>query len=139
MSLLEIEIEIRDKVVLLTAAEGQDSSSEIPSIANTAWVVFPKGCPFFRTASEEWLRSEGTLNANLIEISTMEMMLNCVQAGLGFALVPESVISRADNQFYDLSGPKTVPVRDSRGWFAAKSNSAAKLSPHSRNAKAKLR
>jgi DNA-binding transcriptional LysR family regulator len=112
MSLLETEVEIRDKVVLLTAAERQDSS-KIPSIANAAWVVFPKGCPF-RTASEEWLRSEGTLNANLIEISTMEMMLNCVQAGLGFALVPESVISSADNRLCVYPVPKRYQYATTR-------------------------
>jgi DNA-binding transcriptional LysR family regulator len=112
MSLLELEVEIRDEVVLLTAAEGQDSS-EMPSIANAAWVVFPKGCPF-RTASEEWLRSEGTLNANLIEISTMEMMLKCVQAGLGFALVPESVISRADDRLCVYPVPKQYQYATTR-------------------------
>ncbi|RUT31600.1 LysR family transcriptional regulator [Paenibacillus zeisoli] len=112
-SLLEIEVEIRDKVVLLTAAEGQGSSSEIPSIANAAWVVFPKGCPF-RTASEEWLRSEGTLNANLIEISTMDMMLNCVQAGLGYALVPESVISGADHRLCVYPVPKRYQYATTR-------------------------
>ncbi|QYR23156.1 LysR family transcriptional regulator [Paenibacillus sp. sptzw28] len=93
-SALEVEVEIQDQVVLLTAAENE--TSEYPSIEDAAWVVFPKGCPF-RTAVEEWLRSRGASNTNIIEISTMETMLSCVRAGLGFALVPKSALA-GDNE-----------------------------------------
>ncbi|WP_372663410.1 LysR family transcriptional regulator [Cohnella sp.] len=96
MSALEVEAEIRDEVVLLTTSEVHQSS-EAPNIANAVWVVFPKGCPF-RVASEEWLRNEGTPITNMIEISTLETMLNCVRAGLGFALLPKSVITLADER-----------------------------------------
>jgi DNA-binding transcriptional LysR family regulator len=92
MSLLQVTHEIREEVVLLTAGEHVS-----PHVANAAWVVFPKGCPL-RAASEEWLRSEGAPPANVIEISTLETLLNCVRAGLGYSLLPESAVAKDDNR-----------------------------------------
>lgn len=96
LSALQVVYEILDEVVLLTDYDRKDLS-EPPSIANKAWVVFPQGCPF-RAASEDWLRSEGAPPANIIEISTLETMLNCVRAGLGYTLLPESTVNQEDER-----------------------------------------
>ncbi|GGD84159.1 LysR family transcriptional regulator [Paenibacillus nasutitermitis] len=96
LSSLHTAHEIREEVFLLTAADGTDTLAS-PDVANAAWVVFPKGCPF-RAAIEDWLGSEGASPANIIEISTMETMLNCVRAGIGYALLTESAVTVADDR-----------------------------------------
>lgn len=95
LSPLQVAYEIPEEVVLLTAADGKESSA--PDVTNTAWVVFPKGCPL-RTANEDWLQSEGVPPANMIEISTLETMLNCVRAGIGYALLTESAVAVDDDR-----------------------------------------
>ncbi|MFD0694519.1 LysR family transcriptional regulator [Paenibacillus sp. GCM10027628] len=105
LSMLQIAHEIQDEAVLLTA--GSDNEPQIPpSVATASWVVFPKGCPF-RSAIEEWLHSEGAPPANIIEISTLETMLNCVRSGLGYALLPQSAVPEDDKRL----GTHPVPDR----------------------------
>lgn len=96
LSPLHIAHEIREEVVLLTAADGTDTLAS-PDVTNAAWVVFPRGCPL-RAAIEDWLHSEGASPANIIEISTMETMLNCVRAGIGFALLTELAVIAGDDR-----------------------------------------
>jgi DNA-binding transcriptional LysR family regulator len=93
---MHVDHEIRDEIVLLTAGDVNTPDS-YPAVTNASWVVFPKGCPL-RAAGEEWVRSEGSLPPNIIEIGTLETMLNCVRAGLGVAMLPESAVPRGDDR-----------------------------------------
>lgn len=92
-SSLHIAHEIEEQVVLLTAADESDAT--LPDVTDAAWVVFPKGCPL-RATIEDWLLSEGASSTNMIEISTMETMLNCVRAGIGYTLLTESSVTTWD-------------------------------------------
>lgn len=96
-SRLESELEIREEVSLLVSSEkyGEEETFEAFGLSGASWIVFPKGCPF-RKSNEEWLRSEGIVTANMIEISTLETMLSCVRAQLGCALLPASAIPWSD-------------------------------------------
>ena len=100
LSPLYVAHEIREEVVLISAAGAELDHS------NAAWVVFPKGCPL-RSASEDWLRSEGLPPANMIEVSTLETMLSCVRAGIGYTLMTASAVPVGDNQIQ----VHTVPER----------------------------
>lgn len=104
LSRLQVAYEIREEVVLLTSTTGKDSSSS-PDIANAAWVVFPKGCPL-RATIEDWYHSEGTTSANMIEISNLETMLNCVRAGIGYTILTESAMVIGDDRLCAHSVPK---------------------------------
>ncbi|MFD1953714.1 LysR family transcriptional regulator [Paenibacillus thailandensis] len=100
LSALHVAHEIREEVVLLSAA------GAAPDHSNAAWVVFPKGCPL-RSASEDWLRSEGLPPANIVEVSTLETMLSCVRAGIGYTLMTASAVPVGDNRVQ----AHTVPER----------------------------
>ncbi|GAA0852520.1 LysR family transcriptional regulator [Bifidobacterium pullorum subsp. gallinarum] len=91
---LKVSYEIRDEVILLTNA---DESNSPPDVTNATWIVFPKGCPF-RSASVDWLQGMGITSINMIEVSALDTMLNCVRAGIGYALLSESVITEADER-----------------------------------------
>lgn len=90
LSPLKVAYEIREEVLLLT-----DGKAASPDVANVTWVVFPKGCPL-RAASVDWLHGQGISSVNMIEVSTLDTMLNCVRAGIGYALLTESVIAEDD-------------------------------------------
>ncbi|AFH62901.1 LysR family transcriptional regulator [Paenibacillus caseinilyticus] len=91
---LKVAHEIREEVILLTKADGKSAP---PDIANATWVVFPKGCPL-RAASVDWLHEQGVSTVNMIEVSTLDTMLNCVRAGIGYTLLTESVIAEVDER-----------------------------------------
>lgn len=65
---------------------------EYPDLASMRWAVSPRGCPF-RSVLEEWLRSEGIPFENLIEISSLETIVNCVRSGLASTLLPASILT----------------------------------------------
>lgn len=112
LSSLQVAYEIREKVVLLTTANGKVLSPST-DLANTAWVVFPKGCPL-RATLEEWLQSKGILSSNMIEVSTLDTMLNCVRAGIGYTLLTESALAVDDDRFRTHPVPKRYQFTNTR-------------------------
>lgn len=99
-SKLVSEYATQDELQLLTPNTGDT----YPDLATLKWAVSPKGCPF-RSILEQWLQSEGLSLVNMIEISSLETLLSCVQAGLASTLLPASVL-RGD---YELLGAYSVP------------------------------
>ncbi|PWW31361.1 DNA-binding transcriptional LysR family regulator [Cytobacillus oceanisediminis] len=96
LSQLQVAYEIREEVVLLTAADGNEPAI-FPDVENTAWVVFSKGCPL-RATIEDWLHSVSATPTNIVEISTLETMLNCVRAGIGYTLLTKSAVAVNDDR-----------------------------------------
>lgn len=54
-------------------------------------IVFEHGCPH-RKRLEAWYEAAGALPERVIEIGSYHAMLGCVQAGMGAALLPRSVL-----------------------------------------------
>ncbi len=54
-------------------------------------LAFRSGCSY-RATAESWLRSDGKSDTEIIEMGTFEGILGCVEAGMGFAIAPESAI-----------------------------------------------
>jgi DNA-binding transcriptional LysR family regulator len=94
VSKLEVEMIIKDTVMLLTE-KMENAPFKFKNAPSTTWIVFPKGCPF-RAAIEKWVHQDRGEKANVIEVSTTETMLNCVRSGLGYALMPNSVLAKGD-------------------------------------------
>ncbi|MFC4102692.1 LysR family transcriptional regulator [Paenibacillus xanthanilyticus] len=94
LSLMQVAYEIQEEVFLLQGGQEPDASD--PDVAKASWIVFPRGCPL-RAAIEDWLQTKGVASINMIEVSTLDTMLNCVRSGIGYALLTESVVS-ADDQ-----------------------------------------
>ncbi|MCZ8519733.1 MULTISPECIES: LysR family transcriptional regulator [Paenibacillus] len=95
LSQMQVGYEVQEQIFLLTNALAQEAPAS-SELANAAWVVFPVGCPI-RAANEDWLLSEGVPHLNKIEVSTLDTMLNCVRAGIGYALVTNTVVARDDD------------------------------------------
>ncbi|MEW9700490.1 LysR family transcriptional regulator [Paenibacillus sp. SI8] len=112
LSTLQVAHELREEVFLLTASGGTQSLAS-PDVANASWVVFPKGCPL-RASSEDWVRSEGAEPANMIEISTLETMLSCVRAGIGYTLLTKSAAALGDNRFHAYPVPERYQFATTR-------------------------
>jgi DNA-binding transcriptional LysR family regulator len=60
--------------------------------APRAVLVFENGCPH-RKRLEDWYAKRGEMPERTIELGSYHAMLGCVVAGMGVALLPESVLS----------------------------------------------
>ncbi|WP_281887438.1 LysR family transcriptional regulator [Paenibacillus sp. YYML68] len=101
LSSMQVAYEIQEEVILLQGS--QDASA--PEVAKASWIVFPKGCPL-RAAVEHWLQTQGVASMNMIEVSALDTMLNCVRAGIGYALLTESVVTSDDERLRAHSVPE---------------------------------
>lgn len=54
-------------------------------------LAFRTGCSY-RATAESWLRSEGLSDTETVEMGTLEGILGCVEAGMGFAVAPENAV-----------------------------------------------
>lgn len=73
-----------------------------------ALLAFARGCSY-RSMAETWLREQGRLDADLIEMGTLDGIIGCVEAGIGFAIAPEAALAafagREGLVFEDLPPP----------------------------------
>lgn len=78
-----------------------------------AIIVFGEGC-FYRSYFEKWLNHHQITIDSLMTLNTLDGIVGCVQAGLGIAMLPQSVIANLDNDkldFYQVTTPfEHVPV-----------------------------
>ena len=68
----------REQLVLVEAAA---KPSEGPLIA------FHSGCSY-RASAEAWLRAEGRMDTEIVEMGSFDGILGCVEAEMGFAVAP---------------------------------------------------
>lgn len=69
----------------LVSAIGPATSEQGPLLA------FRHGCSY-RAAAQAWLGSIGQSDREVTEMGTLEGILGCVEAGLGFTVAPESAV-----------------------------------------------
>ena len=55
-------------------------------------LVFENGCPH-RKRLEDWYAKRGEMPERTVELGSYHAMLGCVVAGMGIALLPESVLA----------------------------------------------
>lgn len=91
---LKVEYEMQDTVHIIS------KRLDVPpeSLCQVSWVVFPQGCPY-REITEQFLLEEGLSARNMIEVSTMENLLSCVESGIAFTILPCSVIHKNPDAF----------------------------------------
>lgn len=73
---------------LVTGSNGEGGS---------AMLALSRGCSY-RARAETWLRETGKPDTEIIEMGSMEAILGCVEAGMGFAVAPESSVARYHNR-----------------------------------------
>ena len=79
-----------------------------------AVLVFENGCPH-RKRLENWYAKRGEMPERTIELGSYHAMLGCVVAGMGIALLPESVLTTfPETQAADRPSPaaRRESVRD---------------------------
>ncbi len=75
------------------------------SQSDQSLLAFRSGCSY-RARGENWLASEGHSDTEIVEMGTLEGILGCVEAGMGFAVAPES----AARKFHGISGLTLTPL-----------------------------
>ena len=86
----------------LVAVHAQDSVGAMPLLA------FRQGCSY-RAVAEAWLRDLGRSDTAIVEMGTLDGILGCVEAGIGFAVVPEASASAYRNAQELRSTPLPTP------------------------------
>jgi DNA-binding transcriptional LysR family regulator len=81
----------REKLVLVTKRDHPDINSAHDLTTRTL-LVFRSGCNY-RHRLEEWVKRRGVLSERLLEFGSFQAILGCVAAGMGTALLPETVVA----------------------------------------------
>lgn len=77
-----------EELTLIERKGGSDQSSLL---------AFRTGCSY-RAVAESWLRDQGRADTDIMEMGSLDGILGCVEAGMGFAIIPKSVIHARPNQ-----------------------------------------
>jgi len=57
-------------------------------------IMFREGCAY-RDRAQRWLKDNGKVNTQVMNLGTQEGILGCVAVGLGFTLVPRKVVEES--------------------------------------------
>ena len=76
-----------ERLVLVRPRAAPVSPTSDPPVV----LMFRRGCSY-RAYTEQWLREEGVHTYRTMEFGTLDGILGCVAAGLGFSLLPKAVI-----------------------------------------------
>jgi LysR family transcriptional regulator, cell division regulator len=82
----------------LVIATSQAAPS-LDSIVTTGCKILVKapGCAY-RARLENWLEGQGITQFDTLEFGTLDAIAGCVEAGLGFTMLPRAVLERANGQ-----------------------------------------
>jgi len=80
----------RERLVLVRAAKAAAAGNSHDGTPESL-LAFRAGCSY-RATAEAWLRSQGKADTEIIEMGTLEGILGCVEAEMGFALVPRRAV-----------------------------------------------
>lgn len=109
--LINAVLDRRTDAAFVAGQVDHDALDSVEAFCETLVQVRPKGQPAppsllafrhgcsYRAQAEQWLRSAGIAPVQIIEMGTLDGMLGCVTAGVGFAVVPR--ISAESSRFVD--------------------------------------
>lgn len=78
--------------LVLVAAAGHRAISTPADVPQASLLAFPAGCAY-RQRLEAWFGAQGVRPARIVELGSYHAMLGCAVAGMGVALVPESLLA----------------------------------------------
>ncbi|WP_018718818.1 LysR substrate-binding domain-containing protein [Arhodomonas aquaeolei] len=84
--------EVFHERLVLAAALTQTHLPDPGRLASSAFMAFRQGCSY-RQRIELFLAGEGVPAARIFEFGTVDAMLGCVAAGMGFAMLPATVVA----------------------------------------------
>lgn len=74
----------------LVMAQATEPSATAPLLS------FRSGCSY-RAVAEAWLRSLGKSDTRILDMGTLDGILGCVEAGIGFAVAPQAAVTAYRN------------------------------------------
>jgi DNA-binding transcriptional LysR family regulator len=78
--------------LLLVAAAGHPPIRTPADVPQASLLAFPAGCAY-RQRLEAWFGAQGVRPARIVELGSYHAMLGCAVAGMGVALIPESLLA----------------------------------------------
>ena len=78
--------------MLLIAPPGQPPIHSALDLERRCLLGFEPGCSY-RVRLENWLATEGVVPERFVELASYHAMIGCVAAGMGVAIVPESLLA----------------------------------------------
>jgi LysR family transcriptional regulator, cell division regulator len=92
---LKSEAIFQEELVIATS----QGASSLESVVTTGCKILVKshGCAY-RERLENWLHDQGINEFDRLEFGTLDAIVGCVEAGLGFTMLPRGVIERANGQ-----------------------------------------
>ena len=77
--------------MIIAAANDPPIGKKCSNLPRTV-IVFEHGCPHCKRL-EDWYGKRNEMPERMIELASYHVMLGCVVAGMGIALIPKSVLS----------------------------------------------
>jgi len=87
---LSSEIIAEDQACLVTDLS-HHAIQDPSGIGASSILAFPSGCPY-RFKLEEWFRMKSVTPSRIVEIHSYHVMIGCVVAGMGIAMVPTAIL-----------------------------------------------
>ncbi|TDR80555.1 LysR family transcriptional regulator [Paludibacterium purpuratum] len=87
----------QEKLVLITE-RNHPPVKRASQLVNRSILAFRNGCAY-RQRVENWFSAEGVTPDALLEFGSTQAILGCVSAGMGVAVLPQSILDQQSNQF----------------------------------------
>lgn len=88
------EERVYDEELVLVTEAGARRPEDVLSRSDLTAIVFRAGCSY-RQRLEAWLAERGLAGVRRMELGTLEGILGCIGAGMGFTLLPRAAVERA--------------------------------------------
>ena len=106
-----------ERLVLVSGQpfDGMPSSTQLQT---ATFLAFRQGCGY-RQRIELLLASHGVYGARIFDFGSLDGMLGCVSAGMGYALLPEGIVASHQHRFNLYSQALSTEIADVTTYFAA--------------------
>lgn len=105
-----IQTQCFSEQLVLVSSRPLESLPDQSTLASSTFVAFRQGCSY-RHMIDVFLESQGIKSVRIFDFGSLDAILGCVAAGMGFALLPESTV-RLYQQRYSIY---SYPLADSIG------------------------
>ena len=109
------------EILVLVLPPGSDASFDL---AQSCMIAFPTGCAYRATVGA-WLRARRIAPRQVIEPASYHAMLACVAGGMGWAVVPQSLLDIYSQKHLFSTRPLPQSVARQTTWLLSRRHSAS--------------
>ncbi|MCS2608794.1 LysR family transcriptional regulator [Halomonas dongshanensis] len=107
-----------DEQLVLVGAEPMASMPSVETLTASAFLAFRQGCSY-RQRIELLLASHGINASRIFEFGSLDAMLGCVAAGMGYALLPSATVEAHRHRFEVHTLALPAPIAQVDTYFVA--------------------